>query len=168
MKTSENGLNLIKHYESIHDGDLSQMGLQPKQDPAGIWTAGWGHALKDPSGKWITEFSDIKKYHPEFLNIDELFADALLQEDVKYVEDWLNAQEELIQNEFDALVSFAFNCGIGALSGSTLWKRVRACSESDLIAEAFLMWNKAGGKVLNGLTNRRRTEAMLYNNCLII
>lgn len=164
MKTGENGLSIIRHYESLHDGDLAEIGLQPKQDPAGIWTVGWGHALKKPNGEWIKDLSDITKYHPEYLNIDELFADLLLSEDVEYVENWLNKQESLLQNEFDALASFAFNCGLIALKNSTLWRRVQSNSDVHMITDAFLMWNKSSGKVLPGLTFRRKTEAMLFNN----
>ena len=164
MKTSENGLDLIKHYESIHDGDLTKIGLQPKVDPVGIWTVGWGRALRTPRGSWIKDFSDIERYHPEMLTIDENRADELLQSDLLPVENWLNLQESLDQNEFDALVSFAFNCGISALENSTLWRRIKASADAPMITDAFLMWNKGGGKVLNGLTFRRKTEAMLFNN----
>ena len=168
MKTSENGRLLIKHYESLHDGDLTKVGLQPKMDPVGIWTVGYGHALKTPRGSFIKDFADIARHHPEMLTIDENKADELLQSDLIPVENWLNIQESLDQNEFDALVSFAFNCGLSALENSTLWRRIKADAEASLIADAFLMWNKGtinGMKqVLPGLTFRRKTEAMLFNN----
>ena len=168
MKTSQQGFDLVKHYESLHDGDLTKVGLQPKRDPAGILTVGFGHALKTPSGEWIKELSDVVRYRPGFLNIDELFAERLLIEDVKYVEDWLNRQESLLQCEFDALVSFAFNCGLGALEKSTLWQRVKSNADAPMITDAFLMWNKAAGKTLQGLTNRRKTEAALFNTGKLI
>ena len=66
------------------------------------------------------------------------------------------------QYQFDALCSFAYNCGKNALKTSTLLKRVRKeMSEPDIRA-AFLMWNKAGGKVLKGLVNRRNAECDLF------
>lgn len=169
MKISEQGLSLIKHYESLHDGDLSKIELQPKQDPIGIWTTGWGHALAKPDGSWIKDFADIAKYHPEMLNITENDADKLLSIDVIDKENWLNhSGQTLLQQEFDALVSFAFNLGIGALGGSTLWRRILADATPELITDAFLMWNKAGGKAMAGLTYRRKTEAMLFNTGKLI
>jgi len=66
------------------------------------------------------------------------------------------------QRQFDALVSFAYNCGSGALKGSTLLKRVNANPQDPAIKDAFLMWNRADGKVLNGLTRRRNAEYSLY------
>jgi len=168
MKTSKQGFNLVKHYESLHDGDLSKIGLQPKADPVGIITVGYGHALKTPKGIWIKTMADVLKYHPEFLTIDEPHAELLLSADVVYVENWLNRQESLLQQEFDALVSFAFNCGLGALEKSTLWQRVKSNADAPMITDAFLMWNKAAGKSLQGLTNRRKTEAVLFNTGKLI
>ena len=169
MKTSQQGIDLIKHYESLHDGDLHKVGLQPKQDPIGIWTVGYGHALKNPDGAWTKDFDDIAKYHSEYLNIDELFAERLLEEDLITVENFLNnSKTTFLQQEFDALSSFAFNCGTNALLGSTLWKRILVDSSPEMITDAFLMWNKAGGKSLAGLTNRRKTEAVLFNTGKLI
>lgn len=69
---------------------------------------------------------------------------------------------ELTQNQFNALVSFAYNVGTGNFSSSTLLKKVNK-NPNDLTLKAeFLRWNKAGGKVINGLTNRRNEEAILY------
>ena len=66
------------------------------------------------------------------------------------------------QNQFNALVSFAYNVGTGNFSSSTLLKKVNK-NPNDLTLKAeFLRWNKAGGKVINGLTNRRNEEAILY------
>ena len=53
MKTSNIGIELIKEFESLHDGDLSIIGLQPKMCPAGIWTEGYGHAMRDNKGNFI-------------------------------------------------------------------------------------------------------------------
>jgi lysozyme len=68
----------------------------------------------------------------------------------------------LNQCQFDALVCFAYNVGTGALVKSTLLKKAKANSADPSILDEFLRWNKAGGKVLSGLTNRRREEANLY------
>lgn len=66
------------------------------------------------------------------------------------------------QNQFDALVSFAYNVGIGNLAKSTLLRKVNINPHNLTITDEFMKWNKAGGKVLNGLTRRRRAEATLY------
>ena len=68
----------------------------------------------------------------------------------------------LNQNQFNALVSFAYNVGTGNFSSSTLLKKVNRNPDDLTIKDEFLRWNKAGGKVLNGLTNRRNEEADLY------
>jgi lysozyme len=66
------------------------------------------------------------------------------------------------QNQFDALVDFAYNLGTGNLKSSTLLKKVNADPKDHKISEEFLKWNRAGGKVLKGLTARRVAEAELY------
>jgi lysozyme len=70
-------------------------------------------------------------------------------------------REELNENMFGALVSFAFNCGLGNLQKSTLLQRVNARDYAAATSE-FLKWNKAAGKVLRGLTRRRQSEANLW------
>jgi len=70
--------------------------------------------------------------------------------------------EYVNQNQFDALTSFAYNVGIGGFKKSTLLKLVKANANNPLIRNEFAKWNKAGGKVLKGLTNRRKEEADLY------
>jgi lysozyme len=71
-------------------------------------------------------------------------------------------KSKLTQNQFNALVSFAFNLGVTALNKSTLLKKVNINPNDPTIAAEFAKWNKAGGKVLNGLTKRRAKEAKLY------
>jgi lysozyme len=66
------------------------------------------------------------------------------------------------ENQFSALVSFAYNCGLGALKSSTLLKRVNANPNDENISYQFSRWNKAGGRVLKGLTKRRIDEDKLY------
>jgi len=69
---------------------------------------------------------------------------------------------ELNDNQFGALLSFAYNCGVTNLKNSTLLKKVNANPNDPTIAAQFALWNKAGGKVLLGLTRRRKAEAELY------
>lgn len=171
MKISQVGEKLIKHYESLHDGDLSVIGLQPKLCPAGIWTIGWGHAIVY-NGKFLKsdKTGENKKIayslYPS-LTVEE--ADRLFLVDVAPFENFVTAQKiNLSQNQFDALVSFCYNCGNKNFLTSTLKKRI--ISKTGSIEEAFLMWNKGDvngdGKleVLAGLTARRRTEAELFTN----
>ena len=66
------------------------------------------------------------------------------------------------QNQFDALVSFTYNLGATNLGKSTLLKKVNINPKDKSIADEFVKWNRAGGKVLNGLTKRRKDEAALY------
>lgn len=167
MKVSSKGLDLVKHYEQLHDGDLHKIGLQPKMDPRGIWTIGYGHALKNPlTGEWIQgeeDFHLISKYYPKYLNITEEEASKLLDEDMDHVENQINDMNlGLNQNQFDSICSFTYNCGIGNFQTSTLLKRIRGFKTDELIRDAFLMWVYSGGKRYEGLVARRKSEAELY------
>jgi lysozyme len=71
-------------------------------------------------------------------------------------------RDDINQNQFDALVDFAYNCGNGNLKTSTLLKKVNANPNDPTIAVEFRKWNKGGGKVLKGLVNRREAEIELY------
>jgi lysozyme len=144
MRISERGLDLIKDFEGLV--------LKAYPDPAtggDPWTIGYGHTGPDVRpGMTIT--------HEE--------ADRLLEEDClkfeKGVTELIKAPR-LLQHEFDALVSFAFNCGLGNLKESTLLKKLNA---EDYIGAAneFQKWNKAAGKVMPGLTRRRQAEERLF------
>ncbi len=166
MKISNQGLELIKHFESLHDGDLTKIGLQPKQDPIGIWTCGYGHALKDLKGNWlkgIEGYKMILELYPDLETITEEEALELLIEDLKPLELKITTLNlNLNQHEFDALCSFAFNLGFSALKNSTLLRIIKLNAKSSDIEFQFSRWNKAGGKVLPGLVRRRKSEATLY------
>jgi lysozyme len=121
--------------------------LTAYKDPVGIWTVGFGHTGRDVAqGLTIT--------------MDQ--AREILAEDLKEFE---NAVLELVpdttQQQFDALVSFAFNVGAGALRSSTLRRLHNEGKHFDAQRE-FAKWNKAGGKVLQGLVRRRAGEAAVY------
>jgi lysozyme len=168
QNTSELGRKLIMHYESLNDGDLSQIGLQPKKDCSGIYTIGWGRALSKPDGTWIKTIADVIKYFPQYLTITVEQAEQYLEEDLKKFEDNINSLElTLEQNQFDALVSFAYNCGFNNLVKSTLLKRVKGIVKTPDIATCFGMWNKSAGIVYKGLTFRRQTESTLYNTGIL-
>lgn len=139
MKTSTNGINLIKKYEGCY--------LKAYKCPAGVWTIGYGHTKNVKSGMKITQ-TQAEQY---------LKSDLTTYENAvkKYVKVSIN------QNQFDALVSYSFNCGTGALKNSTLLKKLNN-KDYNGAADELLRWNKSNGKVLNGLTKRRKEERVLF------
>lgn len=145
MKMSSTGLDLVKSFEGLY--------LKAYKCPAGVWTIGYGHTGKT-FGKNITSGMTITKTQ----------ATKLLADDMKVFEKGVKAlvKVPLNQNQFDALVSFSFNCGLGNLKSSTLLKKLNAGKYSEA-AEQFLVWNKAAGKVLAGLTRRRKEEKKLFS-----
>ena len=152
LHTSEKGQNLIKSFESC----LKRVG--PNQFttyycPANVLTIGWGKT--NASGRRIRE-GDIWTQGE---------CDAALREDLAVSERAVKRliHVEITQSQFDALVSFTFNCGAGALKRSTLLKKVNA-KDFDGAAEQFAPWNRGGGKVLRGLVRRRAAEAELFRN----
>lgn len=162
MKTSQAGIDLIKHFESLHDGDLSQIGLQPKMCPAGIWTEGYGHAMIY-NGKPLSGSKNKELAYKLHTVKDEIDAEKLLADDLIPREQEVSKAVvvQLTQHQFDALISFDYNLGIGNLKSSTLLKKVNANLIQDA-ANEFLKWNKCKGKVLKGLTLRREAERTLF------
>lgn len=120
--------------------------------PAGIWTVGIGSTTFN--GKRVTEGLVITKEQ----------AYEQLERDLAVFENGVGrlVSKPINQDQFDALVSFSFNVGLGSLSRSTLLKKVNADPSDPTIRDLFAMWNKAGGKVLAGLTKRRKAEADWY------
>jgi lysozyme len=97
--------------------------------------------------------------------ITQADADLLLKNEVERKAKFLNKElgkTEVTQNQFDALLSFQYNCGNAALSTSTLLRKVKANPNDSTIVSEFAKWNKAGGKEIKGLTIRRATESKLY------
>lgn len=142
-------LELVKHFEGCY--------LTAYQCPAGVWTIGYGH-----TGLTHNDGSVFKGR-----KISQNEADSLLARDLEIFAVGVSrllltkAAAELNDNQFGALVSFAFNVGLGNLSKSTLLRRVNALRLKDCPAE-FLKWNRAAGKVLRGLTRRRQSESNLF------
>lgn len=133
MKTSKKGIDLIKSFEGCR--------LTAYKCPAGVWTIGYGHTAGVKSGQIITQEQ----------------ADAYLASDLEKYERYVEETGlQLNQNQFDALVSFAYNCGNGNL------KTLIRNRSLEQIAEALLLYNKANGKVLSGLTRRRKAERNLF------
>lgn len=146
MKISENGLNLIKQFEGIS--------LVPYLCPAGIPTIGYGNTFYENMKKVTMQDESITRERADFL-----FNFLVTTKFVSVVNRLVIV--DLTQNQFDALVSFVYNIGSGNFEKSTLLKKV---NQSDFIGASleFEKWNKANGKVLNGLTKRRLAEKELF------
>ena len=121
-------------------------------------------AYKCAGGKWTIGYGHTKGVR-EGQRIDERTASRLLEEDVEYFESFLAKEpyaEDITQGQWDALVDFLFNLGVGNFLSSTLRKRIIEDVDHDDIPNQFRRWNKAGGKVLMGLVKRREWEAQMY------
>lgn len=163
MNISELGINLEKHYESLHDGDMHVIGLQPKMDPVGIWTIGWGHAIVY-KGKFLKGKENKKIAYSIYPSMTMQQAVEWLIKDNTSKEIQINRLGlKLNQGQFDTLTDFVFNLGFGRLLTSTLLKKIRANASSEEIAAEFMKWDKASGKALPGLTARCKSRATLYN-----
>ena len=154
MKTSNIGVSLIKHFESLHDGDLKEIGLQPKKDSIGIWTEGYGRAMRDEHGNFL---KGAKMPKPTI--ISESMALLALANDLRVYETIVERKlkRPLKQNEFDALVCFTYNTG----GSKTLFEMVN--SNNPLLKDWWVShYITGGGKKLKGLIERRKAEAKLY------
>ncbi|HCT4843929.1 TPA: lysozyme [Enterobacter hormaechei] len=144
MQTSEKGIALIKQFEGCK--------LTAYQDSVGVWTIGYGWT-QPVEGKPIRAGMTIKQETAERLLKTGL---------VSYESDLSRlVKVGLTQGQFDALVSFTYNLGARSLSTSTLLRKLNAGDYTGA-ADEFLRWNKAGGKVLKGLTRRREAERALF------
>ena len=162
MKFSPAASVIIRSFEGILDGDPSTVNFDPYMDPSKIWTIGWGHAIWY-RGRFLTGEVDralARSLYPNGLALAECV--KLLDADMAKVEVFLNKEfTRLTQSQFDALGSFAFNCGVDALDGSTLARKLRQGDAAGAAAE-FPRWNKSKGVVLAGLTRRREAERLLF------
>lgn len=145
---SEAGREALAQWEGGHI-------LEAYKDVAGVWTLGAG----------LTYYPDTKKKIQPGDTVTLEQAKEMFAKVLKTFEVGVNSltRDDINQNQFDALVSFAYNVGLGALQGSTLLKRVnKNPNDFEGIEEAFMMWVYAGGRVVNGLVNRRKKEIKLY------
>ncbi|MDA0307515.1 MAG: lysozyme [Proteobacteria bacterium] len=140
---TQQGINLIKRFE----------GFEPKiyLDAAGLPTIGYGHLLLPGEDEMFRN------------GISEAAGEALLIKDVLLAEQAVCRliKVPLTDGQFDALVSFAFNLGSGALQRSKLRRKVNL-EEHEEVPDQFLRWVWAGGRKLRGLIRRRKREAILY------
>ena len=156
MITSEEGIKLIKHFEGIH--------YKPYLCPALLYTVGVGHLLapeqtKLPLNKrkeWVLDPKLNRTYTEEEV-------DDLLKKDLRRFE--LGVLRyitiPLKQCEFDALVSFSFNLGLGTLQRSSVRSKLNR-GEKEAAMDTLLMYRRAGGKILKGLERRRAAEVNLF------
>ena len=141
MNISQEGLALIKKFEGCE--------LEAYKCAAGVWTIGYGSTKGVKEGDTITQEE----------------ADNLLLHEMEEYESYINnlVEVDLEQNQFDALVSWVFNLGPANLKASTLLKVLNAKDYEGVPAQ-IKRWNKAGGKVLQGLIRRREAESLLFEN----
>ena len=141
MRLSDYALQRLKEEELLR--------LESYKCAGGKWTIGYGHTRGVREGQ----------------RIDKETANKLLQEDVEYVEKFLAKEpyaEDITQSQWDALVSFIFNLGIGNFEGSTLRKKILRNIDDPTIPDEFRRWVYSKGKVLKGLVKRREWEAQMY------
>ena len=141
MRTSDAGKEFIKDFEGCK--------LEAYQCSGGVWTIGYGHTRHVQEGDKITNKE----------------ADAFLVKDIEMVEHHVDrlVNVHLLRNEWDAIVSWCFNLGCGNLRSSTLLVQINE-GNLDKVSEQIVRWNKAGGKVVAGLTRRRKAEAAMFDN----
>jgi len=147
MELSQKGKDLIMQFEGLK--------LSAYQDSVGIWTIGYGNTYYEDGapvkkGDVITHNRAIELFNL-IVKRFEVGVDELVTSNVN-------------QNQFDAMVSLAYNIGIGNFKNSSLLKMVNKSPNDTAIYLQFLRWNKAKGKVIEGLTRRRIAESELYKS----
>ena len=154
MNVSAKALKVIKHHEGTR--------FNPYRCPAKLWTIGVGHVLYPEQGKLKIEDRDAYPLRPEDnrkFSADEV--DSILASDLQRFERGVEkfVTVPLTQGQFDALVSFSFNVGLGTLQRSTLRAKL---NRGENAADEFLKYCMAGGKILKGLQNRRIDERAMF------
>ena len=151
MKISENGLRLIQEFESFVS--------TPYQDSARVWTIGYGSTYY-PNGKKVTgRDKPITREYAETIqrNVIKNDFEPVINELLK------NEIEKgfITQNMFDAIISLTYNIGVNGFKRSSVLRLLKQGDKQNA-ADAFLLWNMAGGKVLRGLVKRREKERKLF------
>ena len=144
MKTNEAGLSLIKSFEGLR--------LKAYKCPAGVWTIGYGHTGKDVKPGMIITEEQAEEYLRQDLERFEKGVDDLVEVDIN-------------ENQYSALVSLAYNIGLGNFKKSTLLKLINKGNQNELEAvhSQFKRWVWAGSQILPGLQRRREAEFKLYS-----
>lgn len=145
MKINQASVDLVKEFEGLR--------LTAYQDSVGVWTIGCGTTAA--AGVGITPAKGMTITQAQA----EMYLKRGLEKFAKQIEP--NIKRAVNENQFGAMVSLAYNIGPGAFNKSTLLKKLNA-GDVQGAADQFLVWNKAGGKVLAGLTRRRKAERELF------
>ena len=146
MKVSDKLIKLLRHHEGVRN--------KPYQCPAKLWTVGIGHLIGD--GKTLPP-----EWNKTFTN-EEI--DGILKSDLNRFELGVSKMlpnVQLKQHEFDALVSFCFNLGLGCFQRSTI-RQALLRGDKEQAMESLMKYCRAGGKILRGLENRRKDEKRLF------
>jgi lysozyme len=156
VKVSDKAIKVIKHHEGTRQ--------RAYRCPAKLWTIGVGHVLYPEQGKLKIEQRDAYPLRPKddrVFSMEEV--DAILRADLDRFERGVTqfCPITLTQGEFDGLVSFSFNCGLGTLQRSTLRQKLLR-GDKEGAADEFLKYCMAGGKPLKGLQNRRIDERSMF------
>lgn len=146
MKLNKQGYDIIKSFEGLS--------LKPYLCSAKVPTCGYGSTFYENGTRVQMSDPPITKQRAEELL--QFSADRFARKVMNLV------KKPITQNQLNALTSFAYNLGSGALASSTLLKRVNVNPNDVTIRNEFLRWNKVNGVALKGLTNRRIKEADLY------
>ena len=156
MKVSQRCKDMIKHHEGVR--------FKPYRCPAKLWTIGVGHVLYPDQGRLPLDQRDAFPLAPEDnRTFSRAEVDGLLAFDLQRFEVGVSRlfPMGLTQNQNDALVSFAFNLGLGGLQRSTLRQKMLR-GETQEAADEFLKFVRGGGKILPGLVKRRNDERALF------
>jgi lysozyme len=156
MKISDKCLHMIRHHEGVRQ--------KPYKCPAKLWTIGVGHVLYPEQGKLKIDQRDAFPLRPEdsrIFSMEEV--DAILRADLARFEKGVATYcpVPLTQGQFDALVSFSFNVGLGTLQRSTLRQKVLR-GDMEGASQELLKYCMAGGKILKGLQKRRIDERAVF------
>lgn len=156
MNVSDNVLKVIKHHEGVRN--------KPYLCPAGLWTVGVGHVLYPKQGLLpVAQRGSIGLRIEDFRVFSKDEIDAILKADLQRFQRGVLRYCPVIatQGQFDAIVSFSFNVGLGTLQRSTLRQKHNR-GDYDGAADEFMKYTRGGGKVLKGLVNRRKDERAIY------
>ena len=154
MKISDKCLEMIRHHEGVR--------YRPYRCPARLHTVGVGHVLYPEQGKLpLDRRGDYALLDKDNRQFSKEEVDGILRNDLARFERGVAqyCPVSLSQGQFDALVSFSFNVGLGTLQRSTLRQKIL---RGDAAEDEFLRYTIGGGKVLKGLVNRRNDERALY------
>ncbi len=158
-------VEIIKAFEGIMDGNPKTVNLDPYLCPAGYWTIGWGHVVLGPSGEMLKGSESKKAAYAVYPNgITLVEAGVLLASDIEKFAEGVEkyVKVEISDTKFCALVSLAFNIGLGAFKNSTLLKVLNS-NLLTKVPEQIAKWNKIKGIVSSGLDRRRKAEIALWN-----